>query len=157
MKVRKFRGFTLVELLVVIAIIGVLIALLLPAVQAAREAARRMTCTNKLKQLALAVHNYHDRTVDYFPLGAMRFGTNHTWPVSGFVPLLTAMEQDTLYNVITAVAPNASWIEPTSTALDSMICPTNNLRGSFGTNYRMCYGDYPVHGANIDGESIALP
>src|ERR1700680_1213911 len=57
---RKRRGFTLIELLVVIAIIAVLIALLLPAVQAAREAARRTQCRNNLKQIGLALHNYHD-------------------------------------------------------------------------------------------------
>ena len=64
------KGFTLIELLVVIAIIAILIALLLPAVQQAREAARRTTCKNNLKQLGLALHNYHD-THRIFPPGAI--------------------------------------------------------------------------------------
>src|SRR5262245_11298428 len=70
------RGFTLIELLVVIAIIAVLIALLLPAVQAAREAARRAQCINNLKQIGLALHNYHS-TNDSFPPGAsMAYGNS---------------------------------------------------------------------------------
>jgi prepilin-type N-terminal cleavage/methylation domain-containing protein/prepilin-type processing-associated H-X9-DG protein len=97
-------GFTLVELLVVIAIIGILIALLLPAVQAAREAARRAQCTNNLKQLALAVHNYHD-TYKTFPSGwiIQTNGTNLSgW---GFIPLMMPfLEQKPLHDKIGVTA-----------------------------------------------------
>ncbi len=92
-------GFTLVELLVVIAIIGVLIALLLPAVQAAREAARRMQCSNNLKQLALATHNYHDINNAFPPDGFPEYngGTRNRHWMGVFARLLPFYEQGALY------------------------------------------------------------
>lgn len=102
---QKKNGFTLVELLVVIAIIGVLIALLLPAVQQAREAARRIQCTNQQKQLGLALHNYHD-TFGSFPPAAIWLGTGTQAPESGrdgnwgatwALMLLPFIEQDNLH------------------------------------------------------------
>src|SRR5687767_9230974 len=94
---RLRRGFTLVELLVVIAIIGVLVALLLPAVQQAREAARRMSCQNNLKQIGIALHNHHDVKLT-FPPGALNTGANGT-PVytTWTIEILPFMEQQALY------------------------------------------------------------
>ena len=103
---RPTRGFTLIELLVVIAIIAVLIALLLPAVQSAREAARRVQCTNNLKQIALACHNY-ESAIGSFPMGnvvlnvtADGFGAACSyWKMySAFAYILPYMEQGAGYN-----------------------------------------------------------
>jgi prepilin-type N-terminal cleavage/methylation domain-containing protein/prepilin-type processing-associated H-X9-DG protein len=96
----KQLGFTLVELLVVIAIIGILVALLLPAVQAAREAARRMQCSNNLKQLALACHNYHDTYKQFPPGWVWQRGFSHynDWGWGALV--LPFVEQQPLHDEI---------------------------------------------------------
>jgi prepilin-type N-terminal cleavage/methylation domain-containing protein/prepilin-type processing-associated H-X9-DG protein len=106
---QKRRGFTLIELLVVIAIIGVLVSLLLPAVQSAREAARRSSCVNNLKQLALAVHNYASTNGDTLPPHFIdeTWGTsdgNNKWPFnpsqSAHARILPFLEQNAVYNAI---------------------------------------------------------
>ncbi len=91
------RAFTLVELLVVIAIIGVLVALLLPAVQAAREAARRMSCTNNMKQVALATHNYHDtfKTMPFAARDRMDGDDADTWN-TGHILIMPFLENDAM-------------------------------------------------------------
>ena len=112
---RRTAAFTLVELLVVIAIIGILVALLLPAVQAAREAARRMQCSNKLKQIGLAMHNYHDtyKTLPPAWITAVRptmtigmVGATDDWPLWSWGSLiLPFMEQGPLHSQLTVGAP----------------------------------------------------
>ncbi|HVX63376.1 MAG TPA: DUF1559 domain-containing protein [Pirellulales bacterium] len=101
---RRRVGFTLVELLVVIAIIGILIALLLPAVQAAREAARRSQCTNNLKQLGLALQNYHDVARCFPPrqTGTVSNGSR----MSGFVLLLPYIEMRQLFDQVVSTTPS---------------------------------------------------
>ena len=90
------RAFTLVELLVVIAIIGVLVALLLPAVQAAREAARRTQCTNNLRQIGVAFQNFHDVNNRFMPMVGANVNGSWGWGAS----LLPYLEQDNLFKSI---------------------------------------------------------
>ncbi|GAA4429094.1 DUF1559 domain-containing protein [Bremerella cremea] len=102
---RRLRGFTLVELLVVIAIIGVLIALLLPAVQQAREAARRMQCTNNLKQMGLAIHNFHDTYGKMAPMSTEDWGDENIHGNWGWGVLLMPFLE--LSNTVEALDPTA--------------------------------------------------
>ena len=155
------KGFTLIELLVVIAIIGVLIALLLPAVQSAREAARRSQCTNNLKQIGLAMHNYLSANADMLPPSLV----DDHWdgrPYQNFseqTRLLPYLEQTTTFNSINFVTgsrwqgnsgPNdydaaagaAGCVQATAivTMVKTFLCPSDTAPGGSG---RMLVGGYP--------------
>ncbi len=162
------RGFTLVELLVVIAIIGILIALLLPAVQAAREAARRSQCTNNLKQIGLALHNYHDTYKTFCP-GWMIDSNNGVLSGYGWaVFLMPFMEQQPLHDELNTKQFNLWWTahntDPSlgpvqdllQTQLQGMRCPSDNIDDlnkavdgykTAAANYVACSGFYARSGA----------
>jgi prepilin-type N-terminal cleavage/methylation domain-containing protein/prepilin-type processing-associated H-X9-DG protein len=154
-------GFTLVELLVVIAIIGILVALLLPAVQAAREASRRAACQNKLKQLALSTHVHHD-AFEYLPPGCSKYNRTDTripYRYSAFVPMLPFLEQTALFDTfMRSHSTENPWAGNAFTRANLtavLLCPsddagtarkTRDANSLMTTNYRVCNGDWTDRG-----------
>jgi len=158
----KRRGFTLIELLVVIAIIAVLIALLLPAVQAAREAARRSQCTNNMKQIGLAMHNYH-QTNDCFPPGGFPIypgnGCNNCGS-SAHARMLSYIEQSALANamnysvgVINDGTYNGQYLNATVsiTRINSFLCPSATPPGWLMASASAPLSNYNGPGNNYFG------
>ncbi len=157
---RRLAGFTIVELLVVIAIIGVLIALLLPAVQAAREAARRIQCMNNLKQLALAVHSYHDVYRRLPPGGIIQKNPTPNITFGEFDPqggkmigwivlVLPFLEQGALHDQFDFnVSILNQSAEPQATVFETLLCPSDSARGlhyvdpQFTQGKRFAKGNY---------------
>jgi prepilin-type N-terminal cleavage/methylation domain-containing protein/prepilin-type processing-associated H-X9-DG protein len=141
--VSRPRGFTLIELLVVIAIIGVLVSLLLPAVQAAREAARRIQCVNNLKQLGLAVQNYHDASNTLPP--AAQGGISYVYMnYTGYSFILPFIEQTAAYNTFNyflntpGPQPYYGWTMPGNSTAYTLqfgvfLCPSNRASGEVGS------------------------
>ena len=132
------RGFTLIELLVVIAIIAVLVSMLFPAIQQAREAARRSQCKNNLKQIGIALHNYHG-SFNVFPPGYIAGspfidGETDTSPGGSWaLMILPQLDQGPLYNLINFAVPiqaaaNATAIQ---TSLPGLQCPSDQMQGAF--------------------------
>jgi prepilin-type N-terminal cleavage/methylation domain-containing protein/prepilin-type processing-associated H-X9-DG protein len=151
------RGFTLIELLVVIAIIAVLIALLLPAVQSAREAARRIQCTNNLKQLGLAIHNYHDSQGAIPPNSS-----NGPNDFSMKARLLPYLEQIPLYNALNQYFGATSALNVTvhATKVDAFLCPSDGNSPSLttnSTNYPNNVGIVRVGGTSATGGACDGP
>ncbi len=162
------RGFTLIELLVVIAIIGVLIALLLPAVQSAREAARRMQCTNNLKQIGIGIHNYVDVNGSLPPTGNSGPVNNRAANANDFsmnTKLLPYMEQQAIYNAMNvSVGYNMEHNgTAASTRVNTFLCPSDpssirrGLTNYPGHDFADCnYGNslgtlHTLYGGQFDG------
>jgi len=153
MKRRKLSGFTLVELLVVIAIIGILVALLLPAIQAAREAARRTECNNNLKQIGLALHNYHD-TYRKFPPGYFTTITSSSNPqrYCWMQTILPFVEQASLFDQFQTHINNRDnpwdWVG-SDDKIDGFMCPSDPAAGKvtsagFHGNYLAVHGGHSL-------------
>ena len=159
---RKRRGFTLIELLVVIAIIAVLIALLLPAVQAAREAARRTQCRNNLKQIGIALHNYHD-VQRMFPPGRERSLVDHHGRCySAYAHILPQLEQTNAFKKVDfQLDPeDAKNVLVMDDPIPGFLCPSDfswvNLQVNRAVhNYPLCTGTtFPVSPRNPGGVPV---